>query len=90
MTTKRIRRFNPVQVAKVAGVLYGMMGLLLLPIFYFAIRAAPSTADFNVSMGVTIAIPFLYACFGAVASMIGAALYNLVAGWTGGIEVEVE
>ena len=90
MTTKRIRRFSPVQVAKVAGVLYGMMGVLLMPIFYFALRAAPSTAAFNVGMGVAIAVPLIYACIGAIASLIAAALYNLVAGWTGGIEVEVE
>lgn len=77
------------QLAKVTGVLYGMLGLLLMPIFYFAMRAAPSTA-FNVGMGFAIAIPVIYACIGAVGSMIGAALYNLVAGWTGGIEVDVE
>ena len=29
-------------------------------------------------------------CFGIVGGAIGAALYNLVAGWVGGIEVEID
>ena len=37
-----------------------------------------------------IAMPLMYACMGVVGGAIGAALYNLVAGWVGGIEVELE
>jgi hypothetical protein len=31
----------------------------------------------------------LYACLGFVMSLLTAALYNLVAGWVGGVEVDV-
>jgi hypothetical protein len=36
-----------------------------------------------------IAMPIIYAVMGVVGGAIGAALYNLVAGWVGGIEVEI-
>ena len=32
----------------------------------------------------------MYGLMGVVGGAIGAALYNLVAGWVGGIEVELE
>ena len=35
-------------------------------------------------------MPVLYAVFGLIGGAIGAALYNLVAGWVGGLEVELE
>ena len=37
-----------------------------------------------------IAMPIMYGVFGVVGGAIGAALYNLVAGWVGGIEVELD
>lgn len=41
-------------------------------------------------MGLAVLVPVLYAAFGFVGTLIAAALYNLVAGWVGGIEIEVE
>ncbi len=35
-------------------------------------------------------MPVIYAVMGFVFGIIGSALYNLVAGWIGGIEVDVE
>ena len=40
------------------------------------------------SMG--IRMPVMYAVFGVIFGAISAWIYNLVAGWIGGIEVEVE
>ena len=40
--------------------------------------------------GFAILAPFLYAAMGFVFGAIGAFIYNLVAKWIGGIEVEVE
>jgi len=37
-----------------------------------------------------IFMPIFYAVFGFIFGIISAAIYNLVAGWIGGIEVEVE
>ena len=39
--------------------------------------------------GVAVGLPILYACAGFVGAAIGCAIYNMVAGWVGGIEVEL-
>ena len=44
----------------------------------------------SVGLGLALAMPIGYAVFGAISSMIAAALYNLVAGWVGGLEFEVQ
>ena len=85
---QRIRRFDPFQIAKVMGVIYALMGLLFVPFFYFAASASQGSMPFGT--GVVIALPFLYGIFGFIFTAIAAAVYNLVAGWVGGIEVELE
>ena len=62
------------------------MGLLLAPIFLLAAISAPDQASYGVVFAV--ALPILYACAGFVGAAIGCAIYNIVAGWVGGIEVE--
>ena len=37
-----------------------------------------------------IVFPILYACIGFVMTLIMAALYNLVAGMVGGVEIDVQ
>jgi hypothetical protein len=85
---QRIQRFGIAQTAKVFGVLYGLMGVVVLPIFALAAAFAPSEAGFGV--GFALVLPVLYAVFGFVFVAIGCWLYNLVAGWVGGIEVELD
>lgn len=85
----RIKSFNPLQVGKVMGVLYGLMGLLFAPIFWFIGKNAPGTPGFP-GTAFAIALPIVYGLMGFIFSAIGAWLYNLVSGWVGGIEVEIE
>jgi len=40
--------------------------------------------------GMGLFMPVIYGVMGFIFGVIGAALYNLVANWIGGIEVEVE
>jgi hypothetical protein len=40
--------------------------------------------------GAIIILPIVYGCIGFIAMFIMAALYNLVAGWVGGISVDLE
>ena len=89
----QIKRFSIGQSAKFLGVLYLLFGLLFVPFFLFIGMMAPSDgsgggAFFGGTM-MAIAMPVLYAIFGVIGGAIGAALYNLVAGWVGGIEVEI-
>lgn len=92
MTTHRIRRIAPLQAAKIAAVLYGVIGLIFFPFFLLISRLSPggSSPWAGMGMGLAIVLPLLYAAFGFVGTLIAAALYNAVAGWVGGIEVEVE
>ncbi len=85
---QRIRNIDPVQAAKVVAVLYLMVGLVLVPIFLFL--AFMDSNAFGFGMGFAIFIPVFYAVIGFISTIIFCALYNLVAGWVGGIEVEFE
>jgi hypothetical protein len=40
--------------------------------------------------GMAILMPVIYGVMGFIGGVIGAAVYNLVARWIGGIELEVE
>lgn len=92
MTAHRIRRIAPLQAAKIAAVLYGVIGLIFFPFFLLISRfSSAGTGPWSgMGMGFAIAVPLLYAAFGFVGTLIAAALYNVVAGWVGGIEVEIE
>ena len=96
ITKRRIKRIAPVQLGKMFAVLYGLMGLLIIPFFLimsFVASQMPSQQRVGVlalGAGFTIFVPIIYAAMGFVFGIIGAAIYNLAAKWVGGIEVEVE
>ena len=83
----RIERFGIGQTAKVLGVLYGLMGLVFVPFFLLATMFTPSESRFG--LGFAIMLPILYGVAGFVFTAVGCWLYNLVAGWVGGIEVDL-
>lgn len=83
----RIERFGIGQTAKVLGVLYALMGLVFVPFMILAAMFAPSETGFG--LGFAIVMPILYGLFGFVFTAIGCWLYNMVAGWVGGIEVDL-
>jgi hypothetical protein len=84
---RRIQRFSVGQTAKVIGVLYALMGLIFIPFFLLIATLSPEAAVFGT--GFAIALPVMYGIGGFVFAALGCALYNLVAGWVGGIEVEL-
>lgn len=105
LTTKRIlKRIAPLQLGKILAILYGAMGLLGLPFFLvgmFVVSHLPAAQQgifAFIGVGMALALPVFYACMGfsptastvyAVVGVIGAAIYNVIAQWVGGIEVEV-
>jgi hypothetical protein len=85
--TQHIRRFGVAQTAKVFGVLYAIAGLLLAPIFVLVALFAPDEEGFGVAFAVLL--PIGYGLLGFVGTAIGCLAYNAVAGFIGGIEVEI-
>jgi hypothetical protein len=94
--TRRIKRIAPLQLGKMLALLYGIMGLIFIPIFLLMSVVSsqmPSEAQTGMmAMGIGFAIfaPILYAIMGFIFGIIGAFIYNFVAKFVGGIEVEVE
>lgn len=96
----RVTHIGPLSLAKVAFVVYALIGLFVGGLIALAAllgaglgaaageESAFAGAIFGV--GAVIVLPLLYGCMGAVASLVMAALYNLVAGFAGGVEVRLE
>jgi hypothetical protein len=93
---RRIKRISPLQLGKMLAILYGIIGLIAIPFFLmFASLSAQLPAEQRGSFmamgaGAALFAPILYAVMGFIIGVIGAFIYNLVAKWVGGIEVEVE
>jgi hypothetical protein len=87
---QRITRFSIGQSAKFLGVLYLLFGLLFVPFFLLIGMFSPEAEGTMFSTVFAIGMPVMYGVFGVVGGAIGAALYNVVAGWVGGIEVELD
>lgn len=88
----RIRRFGVVKTATVVAVIYMLMiAIFFVPIAILVVvvdrgdAAAPAGV---LAIGLVAAI--LYGVLGWIVTAIACALYNVAAGWTGGIEVQVE
>jgi hypothetical protein len=93
-----VRRVNPLSLAKVAGILYAILGLIIGAIFsLFSLVASSMMPDRDAGpfamvfgVGAIIAAPIFYGILGFIMSLIMAALYNLVAGMVGGVEVDLQ
>jgi hypothetical protein len=96
-----LKRIGPLSAAKIAGLLYAIMGLIigffvtavsLLGAAMGGLGDAPQAAIFPLffGAGAVIFLPLFYGVIGFVAALIGAALYNVLAGMVGGVEIELE
>ena len=100
----RIKRLRVLSVAKIVGGIYAGVGLLVAAIFAVvfllaALVGSAATEEFAAAglaggvfgaLVILIFAPLFYGVLGFVAGIVGAFVYNLMAGWIGGIEVEVE
>jgi hypothetical protein len=97
-----IRRVGPLSCAKIAGAVYAVIGLcfgLFFAAFGSLFSAAGMASDAPSGMpmigalfgiGAIVILPILYGVMGFIATLISAAIYNLVAGVVGGIEIDVQ
>ena len=90
---KQLTRIAPVKAGIVLGILYGLVSLIVVPFFLLAALMASKTGTATpvfMGVGFAVCLPVIYAVLGFVGGIIMAAIYNLIAGWTGGIEFEVK
>jgi hypothetical protein len=89
---KQLTYISPLRAGIVLGVLYGILSLIFVPfILVAALLGGKSGAHVPAIFGLGFAImmPVLYAAAGFIGGIIAAALYDLIAKWTGGFEFEV-
>jgi hypothetical protein len=91
-----LKSVGVMSVAKIMGLIYGCMGLFFIP-FFLIFAVAGSMAGQNkfplagaVGVVLALAMPIMYGFMGFIAGALGALLYNLLAKWIGGFELELE
>lgn len=101
MAKREIKKVDPFSLAKVLGILYALLGViigLMFAVFGSIFSGLPMAENDEVAqtmfstffgVGSIIFFPILYGIIGLVAGILMAVLYNLVAGWVGGVTIEV-
>lgn len=99
----KLKRIAPLQAGKMLAALYGAISLIMVPFMLafmaiggFAARQQGGTnvpavpLMLGMGMGFVVLLPLLYAIMGFLGGVIGAWVYNLLAGWIGGLEFEFD
>jgi hypothetical protein len=92
-----INRIGPMSCAKIVGTLYALLGLCAGAVFSLIGMAGAFGSDSPAAgvlsaffgVGAIVALPLMYGAIGFVTTLIGAWLYNMLAGAVGGIELDV-
>ena len=91
-----LRRIDPVSLAKILGLVYAILGLLFGGIFTLIALAGVAAKNegeekfgFLFGAAAVILFPIFYGAMGALSGAIGALIYNVVAKWIGGVELEL-
>ena len=105
MNKLRIRKLGVLSVAKIQASIMFIISLLisipygLIVIIYSLVGGSfvGGNAGLGVGAGgivigllIMIGLPIMYSIIGFIGGAIASLLYNLFAGWVGGIEIEVE
>jgi hypothetical protein len=93
-----IKRIGPVSCAKISGLLYAVIGLIFGAIFSLIALAGGMAANSSngtgigalLGVGAIVLLPICYGLIGFVATLVAAALYNVLASTVGGIQMDVE
>ena len=92
-----VKRIGPLSCAKLAGVLYAILGLCFGAVMSLVALAGGfagqtnESAAFGAFFGAAaiVVLPVFYGVLGFVTTLISAALYNLLAGVVGGVEIDI-
>jgi hypothetical protein len=98
-----LKRVGVWSAAKLSGVLYGSIGLIIGAIFalmsFMGVSLPPSAYGESppptwlapiLGVGAIVFLPLLYGVMGVVVGAVSAALFNFFARLAGGLEVELE
>jgi len=93
-----IKRIVPLSFAKIAGTLYAILGFVAGCVVSLIALAGGFSSEASdaarvgsmLGVGAVVILPILYGFIGFVATLIGASIYNVVAGLVGGIELDVQ
>ena len=93
-----INRVGPLSCARLTGLLYAVIGLLIGGVFSLVAIAgglasdSPELAGLGPVIGVAavIVFPILYGGLGFLATLVAVWLYNLAASIVGGVELDVQ
>jgi hypothetical protein len=99
----RLKRIEPVSLGKILGLMYVVLGFIV-GFFVSAIciigtlvgmpgrgdSPFPHILGLFFGIGSVILFPFLYGVLGFVGGIIAGWFYNIIAKWTGGIEMEFD
>jgi len=97
-----VKRIAPGSAFKVGLVVYAFLGLIVgicMALFSMVAGSLGSlagggvpgarTLGFGFGLSAIIIFPILYGIVGGIGGVIAAAVYNLAAGWVGGLEVDI-
>ena len=98
--TMIIRRIAPLSVAKIAGTVYGILGLIfgaMIALFssvsstFLAAqtRAMSPLLGLVMGIGAIVILPVFYGVLGFLSALVFAWIYNLIASKIGGIEIDI-
>ena len=95
-----LRSIGVLSAAKIVGVMYAALGLIMGLVFgaFFSLMPMGMEGTSEVprwiapmfGMGAIIVAPIFYGCMGFIGGALGAVIYNAFAGMMGGIELRLE
>ena len=92
----KLRRIGVLSAGKIAGIFYALIGLFAGFIFSMIAMIGMSVGsdlgiwELVMGVGAIIFMPIVYGLMGFVGGISSAAIYNLIAGLIGGLEIELE
>jgi hypothetical protein len=88
-----IRRFSVVKTATVVAVMYVVIiAIFIVPFALLAVAVGPGDSAAGAGIGILVfalLAALIYGVVGWILTAVACAVYNLAAGWVGGIEVQV-
>ena len=89
---KTISKVSPLSYAKLAGVIYGLIGLLIGVVLAIIslVAAKGGGTGWLAAIGSLVVAPLFYGAIGFVFGALAGWLYNLAARLVGGVQIELE